>query len=246
MSKTNIEACHIYFGEQGFDENEILESISIVKETLGSLSEDGYTLNVLIDDYFMKPDAQDITYLVNTLNESGIMPTGIYYESDLKTVAHVFIEELKQHRLKRTSEDVFFSNVSNDSSLYRSLERDSMKSSFLDGDSFDDCEDEKVSVNRVQKYSMTTISQISNGNVRYSCPLLAACWNLARLGYEPYVSALTTFKDEEQKKEFSSSKLVTLLPTTFIAVEATVVDLLKSLKPKKYKGIEKSLSYTFH
>jgi hypothetical protein len=73
---------------------------------------------------------------------------------------------------------------------------------------------------------------------RLTCPTLAATWTLARLGVEPYASGFTGGEGDYQ-----GTRLVTVLPVRFMAVECTVRNLLAAAGYAKHA---KRVGYVFY
>jgi len=83
-----------------------------------------------------------------------------------------------------------------------------------------------------------------DGNETYACPLLAACWHLARLGIEPYEQAAgsaVSFSD----RPFFAKRLVTILPAAYLKIEATAFEIISSVKLRSVRKQRYKLSYHF-
>lgn len=64
----------------------------------------------------------------------------------------------------------------------------------------------------------------------WTCPALSAIWTLARLGHEPYASAVWDDAVKFLREPYVDSDILTVLPTTYIDNEAAVVDMLRVMR----------------
>ncbi len=83
------------------------------------------------------------------------------------------------------------------------------------------------------------------GCIRYGCALLAACWALARLGHEPFSSALK-LDSEKGAPAFVGNQLITVLPMKYLKVEGTVFEILGELQSRTLRSATKRVRYVFH
>lgn len=81
--------------------------------------------------------------------------------------------------------------------------------------------------------------------LRWSCPVLATCWYLARLGISPYLDRMRTF-DGLASRPFVGRRLLTLLPVDYVKIESTAMELLALARPKPLRKARKRLEYIFY
>jgi len=82
------------------------------------------------------------------------------------------------------------------------------------------------------------------GVTLYACPVLASCWYLFRLGVEPFKiveNDLFSFSD----KPFFGKKLITILPNSYLKVEATVLEILAASRKKSFRKKRSLIGYHF-
>jgi hypothetical protein len=87
--------------------------------------------------------------------------------------------------------------------------------------------------------------KLDSGYQQYSCPLLASCWYLARLGVEPFSEVEKTVVSFTGKP-FFGKKLITILPISYLKIEATVYEILAASKRKAIRRKRNNFSYHFY
>ena len=250
MPDVNIEFAHIYADSVNAEDfSELEPCIAPTLDLVESLKTRGksFSLNVLVDNYFPEADTVNERSLVAFLSAHGLRPDGVYMEGDMAPSCEAFIDGLKASALVRRPGEICFSCVDNDPRLLRNSFGSTLKGMFLQGGA--DIEQREAPANhapkRVQRIFETVLAQFDGTQTRFSCPLLAACWTLARFGIEPYVDALFATGNDTLRNGFVASSVVTVLPCTYMTVESTVVDLLNGLRKKPLRKLSQSIEYRF-
>ena len=207
MKDVNIEFCHIYADSlDDVDFSHLRPGLVATKEVIETLENAGksYSLNILIDNYFVKNKSYDFNRLMGFLSSEGFSPDGVYLEADLHSVCEIFISMLKPVSILRQPLEIIFKAGGLDTHLFGPSSGDTLKGAFLSGiKSLPDEETQELSSfrnrDRCQHSSRTVIVQYREDEVRYSCPLLATCWVMARFGVQPFMDSLSSFESKEQK-----------------------------------------------
>ena len=85
-----------------------------------------------------------------------------------------------------------------------------------------------------------------NGDETYfNCSALATVWELARFGVEPYHSSLELWQGEPGVP-FAADSLLTILPSRYISVESTVLDLISSIQPRILRKLVKRMGWVLY
>jgi len=253
MKDVNVEFCHVYADSlDSTDFSDLHSGLIATREVLAALEKAGksYSLNILIDNYFVKNDSLDFNHLLDFLASENLSPDGIYLEADLHSVCEEFIDFLKPVSVIRQPTELVFNSSGFDDHLFGPSPGDTLKGSFLRGKrSIPEQELRSPgfeSRDRCQSSARTVIVQYQEDKERNSCPLLAACWVLARFGMQPFMNALSTFESDEQRDGFLGQELITILPASYLSVENIVMKLIGNLKTRSLRKLQHRIQYRFY
>lgn len=102
-----------------------------------------------------------------------------------------------------------------------------------------------ISYQRKTERAHTRVLLADLEEVYYGCAALATCWQLARFGVEPYRNALN-LESAKAAYEFVTPRTLTILPTKYMATEATVRDLISAIRPKSLRKLTEQMEYVFY
>lgn len=242
----NVEFGHLYQDdmERG-DLDVLLPNLDVTRQCLDSLERRGlsFTTSILVDDYSRKWNSRDVTPLLGFLKEHDLQPDYIAFESDLVVVAPAFLEKMKKRYVKELSGKVLFFLQTDDPHFPESLPGIRPKARlFAD----EDLTSYSVfSQKRLRSDSQVFLVSRMGDETRYSCPLLAACWVLARLGKQPFAEAVRLLP-AGRNRPFFGRRLINILPTHYLKVETTVLDLLSHLRDRELRMCHSLIQYWFH
>ena len=242
----NVEFGHLYQHdiEQGkFDV--LVPNLEVTRQCVEILERQGltYTKTILVDDYSYSSSSRDVAPLLEFLKQEGLEPHYVAFESDLVSVAPMFLEGMKKRYVKEHSGGTLVYLQSEDSHLPESVPGVRPKARL-----FDDEESTSYALfaqRRVRSDTQVFLVSRKEESVRYSCPLLAACWVLARLGKQPFAGAIRPVASLEGRP-FFGRQLINILPTEYLKVESTVLDLLGQLRDKELRTCQGRIRYWFH
>ena len=80
--------------------------------------------------------------------------------------------------------------------------------------------------------------------IKYTCTTLAACWQLARLGVDPFVDA-TKHLQRFTKTPFQAHKALTILPLDYLTVEAYAIQLIRNVSDPSVGKLWQDVEYVF-
>jgi len=273
-SDYNIEYSHIYLGEgQKLIGESELEGIRIAKSIVRHLEKHGKScsLCVLIDDY-SNSHFIDIDRIHSEMLKTGLTPDFYFYESFLAgETADCLIESIPKKYIKSENENVTI-RIDDTSSIRVASSKNSVRSKILDelskeqkvkqfngvrdlllaklNDEFIEEQSlnyDNIGIRRTSSASLTEVilKTYSESGERYSCPLLDAAWHLTRLGIQPYseqVENLISYSD----KPFFGKKLITILPSGYLRVESTAMEIIGMLKRKTIRKRRRNIKYYFY
>lgn len=250
----SIEFGHIYAEELLPSAQSSKENIAYTKMILSLFEDQGYSYStsVLIDDYTLDTEVKiDKNAISNYFKKCGLTPDFIFLEGDFAVVAETIIETLPPKLLYKKDQKLFLSNQGDDLFYYEIPPRNRRhKSIFMKKinkiplDKSKPTQDVKLAIrNRHQSITDTLLYVEAGKKRKYSCPLLATSWYLARLGLEPFSNVIS--KSLNDNKLFAKH-LINILPYEYIRVESAVRDILYYSKDKKYHKAKKCIRYFFY
>jgi hypothetical protein len=250
----NIEYAHIYASDIKGDLSRVQRNIERTGWIIESLRQQNKTfvLSVLIDDYSENQEDVHIPDIENIFADLGLSPDHIVMESTMAGQAGSFMDLLSEKNLRREgnqivfqseSKDIHFSELLKDRRRYKSVFMEKSKLGKSEWEEKQNKEYILLKEQRVHSNSDLLLCHTQDNITRFSCPLLAACWYLARLGVEPFASPV--IQRLSKNKPFIGSSLITVLPLEFIKVEATAVDLIRLSKTKTISKCRKRIEYFF-
>jgi len=257
----NIEYAHIYISNELLENidfvNKYSENIGITKQIILELESKNktYSLNVLIDDY--NPFISDVNLdkIYHLLDECELPPDHIMLESNFaNNSAEKLIDLIDSRYLKKGADNESIFNVKTSNAYLWTHDNKSVspRSLFL--------EDPKKNINNIspKKNNATNTSfntcrakseiilkNIENNVVYYACPLLNACWQLMRLGIDPFsedIKNLSSFSS----KPFFGDTLITVEPTKLLKIESTSLEIISLVKQKKINKLIDKIQFYFH
>jgi len=254
MVDYNIEFGHLYLSkiEDAVKNGVLKKSIELAKLLTSVLSNQGksYSLNVLLDDYNTDCKEVDKEEIKELYRRFGLVPDHIVLESKMVESADNFLKYLPPDSLFSKDNSLVYHSQSTDihfTELLRDTRR--LKEIFLDKVKKGGVSSEKdksyLSLQQQRCHSNNTIVLVynQNGQVRYGCPLLAACWHLSRLGIEPFYTNIQT--QLTNQKSFTGKQILTILPNEYMKVESTALELIGLSKTKTIKKCRKRMEYFF-
>lgn len=250
----NIEYAHIYSSDLLEDLSKVRSNIAKTKNLIKTISNINatYSLTVLIDDY--SEDQLPVSKVVinNLFLELGLIPDHIIMESEMAKEADFLLNTLPEKNLireenrfilKSESTDMHFSEMFQEKKRYKTIEMEKM---LLGEEAWNDLQ-------RINLLNLKQQRVHSNSNLilvfddgktrRYSCPLLAACWYLARLGVEPFYSSIKHSLNVQ--KLFVGNNLLTVLHLNYLKVESTAIELIGLSKSKTISKCKRRIEYYF-
>lgn len=262
----NIEYAHVYAGS--FTKDEIIgeeqrTGIIVAKQVVENLEAAGktYSLNILIDDYNEEAIEVNEELVVSELTKKGLSPDYVMRESRLAgPVAEVLIDNISDRYLdKRTLEnEIIFAPKTNDIRLWApDAEKRSFRQMFLEY-AEGKIDEEELKGSQLRKGGATLISKNTfrskseivlkykdkEGVVCYTCPLLTACWHLMRLGVEQFDKEFVNIKSFTSKP-FFGNRLITVLPSNYLKIEGTSMEIISLAKSRSIKKYRNYLEYYF-
>lgn len=252
--KFNIEFAHLYDSSLE-DPDHLKKDVQLTIQIVDRISRAGMSssLNVLIDDYSVASNYVDPGELVNTLKELGLPPDYVVMESEMTQLAERFLEFLPE-RLITTSEDhTIFHSIGNDVNLDAGpAPARRYKSQFMERAMAKTGESEKkkrghatmLRQQRCHSDSAVVLSHTTESKRRFSCPLLTACWYLCRLGVPQFTPRFAY--EREGANPFVGGRIITVLPTSFLKVESTAVELISLSRTKTISKRRKQIEYYFY
>lgn len=241
----SIEFAHLYYTElQERNFRALKPAIDTLRWVLKSLVDQGasYSLSVLIDDYGIDHPMRDASLLNEFLLSEGIEVDHVAYEADLAQVADVLLESLRDRYVRRSTDRVSLLIENSDSHLNDIQETVRRPKTLLLGTS---AKEDAFRQTRTTSFTQVQLSNGSSDNRQYGCALLASCWTLARMGIAPYATALT-LESRAGHAPFTGDRLITILSTRYIKVEATVLDLLSEMRGRQSRALRDRIRYIFH
>lgn len=242
----NVEFCHVYQDEiERRDLDVLLPNIDVTRQCLDALERRGlpFTTTILIDDYSRKWGSRDVAPLLGFLKEYGLHPDYIAFESDLVTVAPAFLEKMKKRHLKQRSGEILLYVQTDDPHFPQLLPGIRPKARLFADEDFSTYS--VFNQRRLRSDSQVFLVSRTGDDIRYSCPLLAACWVLARLGKPPFAEAIRLLPTG-RNRPFFGRRLINILPTHYLKVETTVLDLLSQLRDQELRKCHSLIQYWFH
>lgn len=250
----NIEYAHIYASDINGDLRKLqrnIERTNLIVKSLRSQKK-SYALSVLIDDYSEDQDEVELSQIEGIFADLGLIPDHIVMESAMAAQAHFLLETLPEKNLKKIGDEIVFQSESKDihfSQLVKDKRR--YKSAFMERSQLGRNEWEAkrqkeyllLKEERIHSNSDLLLCHTMGSVTRFSCPLLAACWYLARLGVEPFSSPVVRGLDGN--RPFVGQSLITVLPLGFLKVEATAMDLIRISRAKRISKCRKKVEYFF-
>lgn len=262
----SIEYAHIYSDQlkanQMMDEH--IKSIERTKQIIGLLNSLGksYSLSVLIDNYNegeFENEEVDFDVIYSELDKYGLPPDHIMCESNLTHTADLLIDNISNRYLKAEGTNkIVFTPTSNYSSRWAPSNNDySFRRQFWDYSQgkIDDISSMKIlerSAASIDRESFLSKSEIvlkyvydqNTNKTYYTCPLLTACWHLTRLGVNQFDVNASKIKSFTSKP-FFADKLITVLPSKYLKVEGTAMEIISLAKKKSIKKSKKNIEYVF-
>ena len=243
----NIEYAHLYAYEIARGVTDTLRRSALrTSRIVEELESRGatYTLCVLVDDY-SSTDPVDPDRVLDLVEEAGLRPHVVCYEGDMAECARDLLEALPDRNIVRADQGVRVTAGVPESIL--------MWPEPPPGESEELTSEELRVVPLTRLRSTRAYSNLeviletvdSEGDIRWSCPALAACWNLARLGIEPFEEGLVT-RHGLGPRPFIGERLITVLPTEYMKVESTAMEILSMCRPKPLRKARKRMSYIFY
>lgn len=251
----NVEYAHLYSADVSGDLAFLDENIERTRSIIDRLSHYGisYCLSVLIDDYSEAFGYVDPESIITVLSDRGLTPDYVVMESEMAHHADYFIKFLPKKYLIEDDNQVVFQSASNDSNFpslraparrYKSI---FMEKAHTEKGKWDREEHRRritLRQQRCQSDSSIVLCHDTGSQVRYSCPLLTACWYMARLGVEPFT---TPFAYRRKGCEsFIGNRILTVLPIDFLKVESTAVELISLSRTKPISKRKKQIEYHFY
>jgi len=250
----NIEYAHVYASDirenlSRLDSN-IEKTISILDDL--NRKKMSYSLSVFVDDYSEHKETIDHKEIISLCNGLKLPPDHVIMESAMAEVAKFFINKLPERYLlsedntmyfKSESTDIHFSNLLKDRRRYKAI---FIEKAEMGKKAWEEQKQKEYLALRQQRChsNSSLILYYDDGkSVHYSCPLLAACWYMARLGVEPYFSSIQ--KKLTRKRPFIGKRLITVLPIEFLKVESTAIELIGLSKTKVISKNKKKIEYHF-
>lgn len=244
----NIEFAHYYLQPDTMElSQEQLEGVAKTQEVVQVLRARGaqFALSVLVDDINGTGDFDPVG-LNDALDAVGLKPQFILAESALSLVGDDLIDALPPRYLYQSDEGVFLSTRTKSPLLWAATssrtERDFLEI-FIDRQSQED-EEAPADSGPVGDHESVSMLKLKSTNGEHSCVLLTACWHLMRLDIAPFdkVSESLFRIDAEP---FFAEKIVTILPTEYIKLEAAAMDILSLAKPNRIRRARHNAEYVF-
>ena len=251
----SIEFGHLYTEQinEAIKNGNLKKSIEMARMLSQILALQGksFSLAVLIDDYNNNLIQVDHNEIMDIYKKMGLTPDYIVFESKLANSAEYLLSCLPDKFLVKESNsliyrsqsaDSHFSELLQDGRRFKAIFMDRLKSG---ADATVRNRKSYLSLQERRCHSNAEIVLLYNQNnqVRYGCPVLAACWYLARLGVEPFYSDLKI--ENREFRPFIGKHLLTILPVDYMKVEATVHELISLCKTKAIKKCKKRMDYFF-
>jgi len=250
----NIEYAHVYVS----DITENLSKLDLNIEKTISIIDDlnrkkmTYTLSVFVDDYSDNDKTINVNEIISLCNSLRLPPDHVVMESEMAKTAENFIDKLPERYLlsednkmyfKSESTDIHFSDLLKDRRRYKAI---FIEKAEMDRKAWEEQKQKEYLALRQQRcHSNSSLVLYYNDgkDVRFSCPLLAACWYMARLGVEPFYSSIQN--KLSINKPFIGNKLITVLPLEFLKVESTALELIGLSRTKVISKNRKKIEYHF-
>lgn len=256
----NIEYGHIYLA--GIDISRVfgqeqIQGIAKVNELISRLEAEGktYSLCVLIDDYEY-PARVPLNEFVKKFEEHGRRPDFIMMESVFaKGPADMMIEAVHSRFLKKEENRLLFSTKAENLLLWtrRTEMRDDrdflqvfLERHIPSATKVPSRSKLTHALKRRYQFSLDALlaTTINEAVPRYSCALLTACWYLMRLDVEPFKECVDSLL-RLSSKPFFGDRLITILPTKYIRLEAIAMELISAAASKRIKKRQRELEYIF-
>lgn len=250
----NIEYAHVYVSEIKENLSKLNSSIEKTLSILDDLNRKkmSYSLSILVDDYSDNKETTTKKEIISLCMGLKLPPDHVVMESELVKSARFFISKLPERSLlsqdnkmyfKSESTDIHFSDLLKDKRRYKAI---FIEKAEMGRKAWVEQKQKKYIAFRQQRChsnSSLVLYYDDGKNVRYSCPLLAACWYMVRLGVEPFFSSIQS--KLIQNKPFVGNKLITVLPIEFLKVESTAIELIGLSKTKVISKNRKKIEYHF-
>lgn len=250
----NIEYAHIYSSDLNGNLSNVsrnIEKTKVLLETLNNKSS-SYSLSVLVDDYSEDQSPIPSSEIFELFFSLGLSPDNVVMESEMikeadsliKNLPEKFlIQEENRYIFKSESKDIHFAELFQERKRYKSEVMDRIN---MGTEAWNEMQKKKLlnlKQQRVHSDSNLIIYFNDGKTIRYSCPLLAACWYLTRLGVEPFYSSIK--QSLNSTKPFIGKNLITILPLNFLKVESTAIELIGLCKSKSIYKCKRRIEYYF-
>lgn len=244
----NIEFCHIYAGDV-LEQDTLVRTVAEYNKALNLVDGASFSLNVLIDDYNGKGEVDTATLIKEFLG-MGVNVNYIAAESFFTSSAEYLLEVLLDNKKIGADEENTTAVLEVKSeNLHMWDDYVEVQAIPLAQRNLDLLLNSKgaspypIVLNNAKKYSAKVFLkyQTTNGT-RYACPLLATCWYLARLGVEPFYDKDMFIDVADSSQSFIGTDLLTLLPSYYLQVEATIRQIISFTPWKKHLS---SFNYVF-
>ena len=251
----NIEYAHLYAANLERDIKSLENGVQKAREIIDLADRQRLTHSstVLVDDYSIGSTEVDIKKILLILESLRLAPDYVVLESEMVANVTYFLQFLPQKNLIRETDRVVYHSAGLDANLeqtalparrYKSIFMERAKRSGGSENQMTGRQVLSLQQHRIHSESSIVLAVGEGASVRYSCPLLTACWYLIRLGVEPFYSPILYRR--RNAPSFVGRRLVTVLPLDYLKVEATAVELLSLSKTKAISKCKKRISYFFH
>lgn len=243
----SIEFGHLYYDELRGERFSLLDpAIEATSMLVRTLAAEGASVSLclLIDDYIEGreiPD-RDVTKLRAYLSANHIDVHHVAFEADLATVAPIMLDMVRPKWLRKDNAVLYLRSENTDKHLDNSVQIGHRPKSLLLGAASNRTYFEQE---RAKSQTEVMLAEGQGAATRYGCALLASCWALARLGISPYFEALN-LDSIEGAPPFCGRNLISVLPTDYLKIEATVLELFKASRDKKVQKSTSRIQYWFH
>ena len=248
----NVEFCHIYSDEVASLSEKQRINLLRTKAVIDNLVKSGssFCLTALIDNYSEGCNVDfDKRLFLQNLEEFDISPDFIVMEADLTFYAEKLIETISDKWIKKMNNQLrFISYLDNINLRDKQIDINTnetedyvllfMKDKGLI-QSLDNLE------TNFEIFSDINLKSVNNGEYKYSCTLLTACWHLFRLGIDNFTDSLSSVVSYSEKP-FFGERSMTILPIKYLKIEANAYDILSFSKNNAIKKARKRIEYVFH
>lgn len=228
-------------------------------DTIATIGERSAVFSLLIDDYnFELPVSR--AEAVDTISSWTHSPNYLVWERDLVDLAAALIHELRQPFVQESVTECYMYTKSDDVLLWSDdgggaagfLELFASRHNLTSlSPPLQTAAERHGSTTPTDGFgpkstaaSRTLLSTGQNGGRKYSCSLLTACWHLARLGVEPFGTAVRT--KLTALPVGSPSKIWSILPAKYIKVEASAMEIISLCKSRRLYKQAKNIRHVFY